>query len=465
MTIREIQQRTGLDRATVYYYEREGLIAPARRANGYRDYSDTDLTALRRIRLLRQLGVSLEQVRAVQTGAEPLSAALAGRLAALEAQQAENARALAVCRAIQKAGVDFDGLDPDAFALSAGPAVRDAPRPARCAGRRALARMLDTALCTLPVTALLALVLHRDPLREWPLYLAGWLAGALLLTWLLEPLLLRRWGATPGKALVGLRVEDAGGGALRAEQAVGRTVRLLGRLARLWLWPRALRQYRETGLFAWDEDSGTLPTARPAGPARRAAAALALAAWLAVTGALGVLAGFVPHTGPLTARQLVENYNFLARFEGEPEARLTLTGDPDGHPGIPYQYTANLAGFSSWDGYFSGDAAARDREMAAVALWTDREGRVVQADLLWVWPDAEQAGRWPAAELSRLARAFAAGQGVSRWSLPRLDALLQKQPACAGFRLAWEGLTLDAALCGPDGDSGGRLEFRAFAAK
>ena len=25
MTIREIQARTGLDRATVYYYEREGL--------------------------------------------------------------------------------------------------------------------------------------------------------------------------------------------------------------------------------------------------------------------------------------------------------------------------------------------------------------------------------------------------------------------------------------------------------
>ena len=36
MTIRDIQARTGLDRATVYYYEREGLISPARQANGYR---------------------------------------------------------------------------------------------------------------------------------------------------------------------------------------------------------------------------------------------------------------------------------------------------------------------------------------------------------------------------------------------------------------------------------------------
>lgn len=461
MTIRELLDRTGMDRTTVYFYEKEGLIAPARQPNGYRDYSQADLTALRRIRLLRQLGVPLEQVRAVQAGAEPLPAVLAGRMDELERQQADNTRALAVCRAIREAGVGFDGLDPDAFALAAGPAVRDAPRPARCGARRTLARMLDTALCTLPVTALLALVLHRDPLREWPLFLAAAMAGALLLTWLLEPLLLRRFGATPGKALLGLRVEDAGGGALTVAQAAGRT----GQLLRFWRWPRALRQYRKTGLCPWDEENGTLPTARPARAWRCGAAALALAVWLAASVALGIMAGFPPHTGPLTARQLVENYNFLARFEGEPEARLTLTGDPDGHPGIPYQYTANLAGLSSWDGYFSGDASAREREMAAVALWTDREGRVVQADLLWVWPDGEQPGLWPAAEISRLARAFAAGQGVSRWSLPRLDALLQKQPACAGFRLAWEGLTLDAALYSPSADNGGHLEFRIFPAE
>ena len=136
MTIREIQTRTGLDRATVYYYEREGLISPARQANGYRDYSDADLTALRRIRLLRQLGLSLEQLRAVQAGAEALPDVLAGRLAELERRQADNARALAVCRAIRETGVAFDQLDPDAFDLAAGPAVRDALRPARCGTRR-----------------------------------------------------------------------------------------------------------------------------------------------------------------------------------------------------------------------------------------------------------------------------------------------------------------------------------------
>ena len=56
MTIRELLDAVGMDRTTVYYYEKEGLIHPARQANGYRDYSQTDLTELQRIKLLRRLG-------------------------------------------------------------------------------------------------------------------------------------------------------------------------------------------------------------------------------------------------------------------------------------------------------------------------------------------------------------------------------------------------------------------------
>lgn len=38
MTIREIEEQLGIPRATVRYYEREGLLAPARGGNNYRDY-------------------------------------------------------------------------------------------------------------------------------------------------------------------------------------------------------------------------------------------------------------------------------------------------------------------------------------------------------------------------------------------------------------------------------------------
>ena len=38
MTIKEIEDRTGLPRANIRFYESQGLIAPSRGENGYRDY-------------------------------------------------------------------------------------------------------------------------------------------------------------------------------------------------------------------------------------------------------------------------------------------------------------------------------------------------------------------------------------------------------------------------------------------
>ena len=62
MNIKEIEERSGLSRANIRYYEQEGLLAPARRENKYRDYSEEDLETLLRIALLRSLGFSLEEI-------------------------------------------------------------------------------------------------------------------------------------------------------------------------------------------------------------------------------------------------------------------------------------------------------------------------------------------------------------------------------------------------------------------
>ena len=37
MTIKEIEALSGLNRANIRYYESEGLLAPERSSNGYRD--------------------------------------------------------------------------------------------------------------------------------------------------------------------------------------------------------------------------------------------------------------------------------------------------------------------------------------------------------------------------------------------------------------------------------------------
>lgn len=56
MTIKDMEARTGMSRANIRYYEQEGLIAPQRDSNGYRNYQESDVQALERILLMRRLG-------------------------------------------------------------------------------------------------------------------------------------------------------------------------------------------------------------------------------------------------------------------------------------------------------------------------------------------------------------------------------------------------------------------------
>lgn len=73
MTIKEVEERTGLARSNVRFYEKEKLIRPSRNErNGYRDYSQSDVENLKKIAYLRTLGISIEDIRNVIQGKESL---------------------------------------------------------------------------------------------------------------------------------------------------------------------------------------------------------------------------------------------------------------------------------------------------------------------------------------------------------------------------------------------------------
>ena len=75
MTSKEMEARSGVPRANIRYYEVEGLLHPERLKNGYRSYSEEDLRTLEKIKLLRRLGVSVEEVRELVRGGETMETA------------------------------------------------------------------------------------------------------------------------------------------------------------------------------------------------------------------------------------------------------------------------------------------------------------------------------------------------------------------------------------------------------
>ena len=213
MTSKEMEARSGVPRANIRYYEAEGLLAPARSGNGYRDYSEEDLRTLEKIKLLRRLGVTIEALRALRDGRAELSAVLDRRLAEVGGEQAALGRVERVCGDLRRTGATFTGLDPgryladlDAPALpgEGGPwwekasasALPETDRlPTVCsASRRLFARMFDEMLVRMLLVAGLCR-LGYTPTRA---ALAISFAGVVLLG-VLEPLSLHLWGTTPGR--------------------------------------------------------------------------------------------------------------------------------------------------------------------------------------------------------------------------------------------------------------------------
>lgn len=63
MNIGQASQKSGLPPKTIRYYEEIDLVHPARRENGYRDYSDSDIHRLRFVQRSRSLGFSIDECK------------------------------------------------------------------------------------------------------------------------------------------------------------------------------------------------------------------------------------------------------------------------------------------------------------------------------------------------------------------------------------------------------------------
>ena len=322
MNIKEIEERSGLSRANIRYYEQEGLLAPARRENKYRDYSEEDLETLLRIALLRSLGFSLEEIRTLQSGEADFAAAMRERGAALESEGQRLLAARNVCDAISQEVTSYSALQAELYLAELEPDAaakqRDVAEPHPW--RRYFARGIDIALVGLPVSFVQYVLLHRNytTVSRWENIvwsLVGW--GLLVL---LEPLLLSRFGTTVGKWCMGITVTRPDGEKLSYNEALNRT-------ALLWFYGNGLglplvgivcaglsyHRYTRGEELTWEE--GSVERFDERGMGRMV---LLFAASSAVCGALTVsmvLAAMLPpNHGDLTVAEFAENVNFYRGF-------------------------------------------------------------------------------------------------------------------------------------------------------
>lgn len=340
MTIKEMEARTGLARANIRFYEAEGLIAPERKANGYRDYSEDDLAILQRIKLLRTLHMSLEEIKAVHAGDHTLAQALERHLEQLELDQADLQRSKVVCQVMQGDGVSYDTLDAQRYleelerAAQGPPAeLRDDQIPrVKSPWRRFFARMLDESFYALVWMAILGLVFNVNFMERTLLGMGLDFIMILVLNLLLEPLFLSRLGWTPGKWLLGLRVTDFDDRNLSFEEAMTRTKKVLYKGVGLnvpifnliCIWASHDECLRGNTLY-WEENSLLVQK-----DTKKVRVLLYVPAVLLAYGLQMVLyeAALLPkNRGDLTVAEFAENYNdYVTFFDIDTNRAMTENG-------------------------------------------------------------------------------------------------------------------------------------------
>ena len=88
LKINEVEALVGITKKNIRFYEAEGLLAPRRNSdNGYRDYGEAEVETLRRIKLLRKLGVPLEDIRQMLSGAHTVGDGMRRHLVTLERER------------------------------------------------------------------------------------------------------------------------------------------------------------------------------------------------------------------------------------------------------------------------------------------------------------------------------------------------------------------------------------------
>ena len=112
MKINEVERLIGITKKNIRFYEEQGLLNPNRnKENGYRDYNEDDIRTLEQIKLLRKLGLPLDEIRMMQAGRSTIADSMRRHLVTLEREKQNLAQSEALCRQLKEEEGTLQNLD------------------------------------------------------------------------------------------------------------------------------------------------------------------------------------------------------------------------------------------------------------------------------------------------------------------------------------------------------------------
>ncbi|MGM9548849.1 MAG: MerR family transcriptional regulator [Faecousia sp.] len=112
MKINEVEALAGITKKNIRFYEEQGLLSPRRNAeNGYRDYGEAEVETLRRIKLLRKLGVPIGEIRQMLSGTHTLGDGMRRHLVTLEREKQNLEQSMLLCQELLGEEIPVSCLD------------------------------------------------------------------------------------------------------------------------------------------------------------------------------------------------------------------------------------------------------------------------------------------------------------------------------------------------------------------
>ncbi len=337
MNIKEMEERSGLNRANIRYYEKEGLLIPGRKENGYRDYSEDNLEELKRIRLFRELEVPIDKIKELQNSPEALEQIMRQHIFRMEQQMKHLQDAITVCKDIQLTGVSYNHINVEQYLeklrrlernlqnttpeTSTSYQYTDVEQTIPHPFVRYVARSMDFLICQFLMMLVWNVLLHQVSGNS---VIEGFIRTifATVLMLFLEPLCISIFRTTPGKQIFGITLNNLGGEKLTYREALQRTVKVifwgLGWNLPIFSLYRLYKSYGqcvERQSMEWDmlyTVDYQIPERTYLLPALYVVFYLVLSFFLLFEISLYEMTP--PNQGDLTLEEYVENYNYYVKY-------------------------------------------------------------------------------------------------------------------------------------------------------
>lgn len=115
MNVQDVEKELNITRANIRFYEREGLLSPTRKENGYRDYTDEDIARLKKIIIFRKLGLSVADIKAILNGTIQLQDTIKSNITNLEKTLDDLSGSIDVCDEIISNNIDAKDFSEEYF--------------------------------------------------------------------------------------------------------------------------------------------------------------------------------------------------------------------------------------------------------------------------------------------------------------------------------------------------------------